>query len=218
MIVMPLSKALPDAPRHTVPRPVPAEIPPFVAMDMMRKANDLAASGRSVIHLETGQPSTAAPALVREAAARAIVSDKLGYTEATGLPALRARIARYYAERHGLAIDPSRVIATTGSSGGLMLAFLALTGPGGRIGMARPCYPCYRNIALALGMEPVEIPTSAEDGFQTDRRRARPFQPAIRPAAHRRAPPIRPAWCFRPPQLAGAGAMVPRRRRAAGGR
>jgi aspartate/methionine/tyrosine aminotransferase len=65
-----------------------------------------------------------------------------------------------------LAIDPERVIATTGTSAGLMIAFLALTAPGGSIGMARPSYPCYRNIALALGMEPVEIPTAAEDGYQ----------------------------------------------------
>ncbi len=135
-------------------------------MDMMREANALAAAGRSIIHLETGQPSTGAPQLVKDAAARALGADTLGYTEALGLPQLRARIARHYGEKHGIAIDPARVVATTGSSAGLMLAFLALTAPGGRIGMARPSYPCYRNIALALGMEPVEIACPAEDGFQ----------------------------------------------------
>ena len=163
---MPLSKALPPQSPPTRDRPLPAEIPPFVAMDMMREANAMAAAGRSVIHLETGQPSTRAPELVRAAAASAIESDTLGYTEALGLPALRAKIAAYYRAKHGLAIDPGRVIATTGSSAGLMLAFLALSAPGGRIGMARPCYPCYRNIALALGMEPVEIAAAPEDGFQ----------------------------------------------------
>lgn len=147
-------------------RPVPATIASFVAMDMMREANALAAAGRSIIHLETGQPSTGAPRLVRQAATEAIANETLGYTEALGLPALRARIAAHYGEKHGIAIDPARVVATTGSSAGLMLAFLALTAPGGRIGMARPSYPCYRNIATALGMEPVEIPCVAEDGFQ----------------------------------------------------
>ena len=132
----------------------------------MREANALAAAGRSIIHLETGQPSTGAPSLVRKAATHAIAHETLGYTEALGLPALRARIAAHYGERHGLEIDPSRVIATTGSSAGLMLAFLSLTAPGGRIGMARPSYPCYRNIATALGMDPVEIACRAEDGFQ----------------------------------------------------
>jgi aspartate/methionine/tyrosine aminotransferase len=147
-------------------RPVPATIASFVAMDMMREANALAAAGHSVIHLETGQPSTGAPRLVRQAATDAIAHETLGYTEALGLPALRARIAAHYGEKHGLSIDPARVVATTGSSAGLMLAFLALTAPGGRIGMARPSYPCYRNIATALGMEPVEIPCLAENGFQ----------------------------------------------------
>ena len=132
----------------------------------MREANQLAAAGRSIIHLETGQPSTGAPQLVRAAATRAIAEETLGYTEALGLPALRARIAAHYGERHGLDIDPARVVATTGSSAGLMLAFLALTAPGGRVGMARPSYPCYRNIATALGMEAVEIACAAEDGFQ----------------------------------------------------
>jgi aspartate/methionine/tyrosine aminotransferase len=147
-------------------RPVPATIPSFVAMDMMREANALAAAGHSVIHLETGQPSTGAPQRVKDAAAKALGADRLGYTEALGLPGLRARIAEHYGQKHGLTIDPARVVATTGSSAGLMLAYLALTASGGRIGMARPSYPCYRNIALALGMEPVEIPCPAEDGFQ----------------------------------------------------
>ena len=157
---MPMSKTNPPA------RPVPATIASFVAMDMMREANALAAAGRSIIHLETGQPSTGAPQPVRRAATQAIAQETLGYTEALGLPALRARIAAHYGEKHGLAIDPARVVATTGSSAGLMLAFLSLTAPGGRIGMARPSYPCYRNIAVALGMEPVEIACPAEEGFQ----------------------------------------------------
>jgi aspartate/methionine/tyrosine aminotransferase len=159
---MSMSKTMPTVQS----RPVPATIASFVAMDMMREANALAAAGRSIIHLETGQPSTGAPRLVRQAATDAIAHETLGYTEALGLPALRARIAAHYGQKHGLAIDPARVVATTGSSAGLMLAFLALTAPGGRIGMARPSYPCYRNIATALGMEPVEIPCLAEDGFQ----------------------------------------------------
>jgi aspartate/methionine/tyrosine aminotransferase len=165
VIFMPMSKTMPN-PIHVPPRPTPAVIPSFVAMDMMREANALAAAGRSIIHLETGQPSTGAPEIVRAAATRAIAEQTLGYTEALGLPALRARIAGHYGERHGIDIDPARIVATTGSSAGLMLAFLALTAPGGRIGMARPSYPCYRNIATALGMEPVEIACRAEDGFQ----------------------------------------------------
>jgi aspartate/methionine/tyrosine aminotransferase len=159
----------PLAPHQAALRPRPAVIPSFVAMDMMREANRLAAEGRSIIHLETGQPSTSAPQLVKDAAIAAIAQETLGYTEALGYRPLRERIARHYRERHGLDIAPDRVVATTGSSAGLMIAYLALTAPGGRIGMARPSYPCYRNIALALGMEPVEIATEAKDQFQPTR-------------------------------------------------
>src|ERR1700734_3581564 len=95
-------------------RPVPATIASFVAMDMMREANALAAAGRSIIHLETGQPSTGAARLVRQAATDAIAHETLGYTEALGLPELRARIAAHYGQKHGITIDPARVIATPG--------------------------------------------------------------------------------------------------------
>jgi aspartate/methionine/tyrosine aminotransferase len=147
-----MSKAAMDSFDPRPSRRAPAVIPSFVAMDMMRAANLLAESGRSIIHLETGQPSTGAPALVREAAIAAIGREALGYTEALGLRALRSRIAAHYAQKHGLSIDPERVIVTTGTSAGLTIAFLALTASGGRIGMGRPSYPCYRNIALALGL------------------------------------------------------------------
>src|ERR1700749_3164639 len=106
---MPMSKTMLPA----TARPVPATIASFVAMDMMREANALASAGRSIIHLETGQPSTGAPLPVRQAATEAIARETLGYTGALGLPQLRARIARHYSEKHGIAIDPVRVVATT---------------------------------------------------------------------------------------------------------
>src|SRR4029077_6719017 len=95
------------------------------------------------------------------AAARAALGGPLGYTEALGIPSLRSRIARHYAERHGVAIDPARVIVTTGSSAGFMLAFLTLFEPGDRVAIANPGYPPYRHILTALGCEPVLIETTA---------------------------------------------------------
>ena len=77
------------------------QVAPFIVMDVMRAANEREAQGHKVIHMEVGQPGTPAPALVREAAAHALASDKLGYAEALGLPALRARIARHYQETYG---------------------------------------------------------------------------------------------------------------------
>ncbi len=81
----------------------------------MRLANEKQAAGDDIIHMEVGQPGTPAPRLVREAAARALAEDKLGYTDALGLPALRARIAAFYRTRYGLSVPPERVVVTTGS-------------------------------------------------------------------------------------------------------
>lgn len=138
-------------------------VAPFIAMDVMRDATALERQeGRRIIHLEVGQPSTQAPQIVRDAAARALASDRLGYTDALGTPALRERIARYYADRHGIDLAPERVVVTPGSSGGFILAFLACFDPGARVAISEPGYPAYRNILLALGLEPVGIAVGAE--------------------------------------------------------
>ncbi len=141
-------------------------IEPFIVMDVMRAANERAARGGDVLHLEVGQPGSGAPAPVIEAARAALGSDRLGYTEALGLAALRQRIARYYKDDYGLEIDPARVAVTTGSSGGFVLAFLAAFDPGDRVALADPGYPAYRNILNALGVEPVTLAVGPETNFQ----------------------------------------------------
>ena len=141
-------------------------IDPFIVMDVMREANALAASGADVVHLEVGQPGTPAPARVREAATAAIRDERLGYTDALGIPALRERIAAYYDEMYGVTVAPERVVVTTGSSGAFLLAFLAAFDVGDRVALAAPGYPAYRNILSALGVEPVVIETRAADRFQ----------------------------------------------------
>ena len=141
-------------------------IDPFIVMDVMREANALAASGEDVVHLEVGQPGTPAPARVREAATAAIRDERLGYTDALGIPALRERIAAYYDEMYGVTVAPERVVVTTGSSGAFLLAFLAAFDVGDRVALAAPGYPAYRNILSALGVEPVVIETRAADRFQ----------------------------------------------------
>ncbi len=141
-------------------------IPSFIVMDVMRAANEREAAGGDVLHLEVGQPSTPAPQGVRDAARRALTDDRLGYTDAFGVPLLRERISRYYAEEHGVAATPGRVVATTGSSGGFVLAFLAAFDAGDRVALAIPGYPCYRNILSAMGVEPVLIPVGPETNFQ----------------------------------------------------
>ena len=137
-----------------------SEVPPFIVMDVMAAAAALEAQGRSIVHMEVGQPARPAPATAL-AAARAALGQRIGYTEALGVPSLRRRIARHYREVHRLDLDPARVVVTTGSSGGFILAFLALFEPGDRVALANPGYPPYRHILSALGCEPVLIETSA---------------------------------------------------------
>jgi aspartate/methionine/tyrosine aminotransferase len=140
-----------------------SRVAPFIAMDVMTAARQLEDAGRGVIHMEVGEPAAPAPRPAREAAMRALEGGRIGYTEALGRPSLRARIARHYSERYGVEVAPERVVATTGSSAGFILAFLALFDPGARIAIAAPGYPAYRNILEALGLEAVALPTQAAD-------------------------------------------------------
>ncbi|HTQ82251.1 MAG TPA: aminotransferase class I/II-fold pyridoxal phosphate-dependent enzyme [Pseudolabrys sp.] len=139
-----------------------SEVPPFIVMDVMAAAARIEAQGRRVVHMEVGQPAAPAPVTAIAAAQAALAGGRIGYTETLGIAPLRARIARHYAETYDLALDPGRVVVTTGSSGGFVLAFLALFEPGDRVALANPGYPPYRHILSALGCEPVLIETSAE--------------------------------------------------------
>jgi aspartate/methionine/tyrosine aminotransferase len=125
-----------------------SNVPPFMVMDVMAAAARIEAAGGRVIHMEVGQPAASAPSTAI-AAARAALSGRLAYTEALGIPSLRARIARHYRETYGLSVDPARVVVTTGSSAGFILAFLALFEPGDRVAIATPGYPPYRHILTA---------------------------------------------------------------------
>lgn len=141
-------------------------VAPFIVMDVMREANARAAKGESILHLEVGQPSTPAPKGVVEAARRALAGNRLGYTEAFGMPELRERIVRHYRDAYGVEAPAARIVVTTGSSSGFVLAFLAAFDAGDRVALAVPGYPAYRNILAALGIEPVLVEAGAEDRFQ----------------------------------------------------
>lgn len=142
-----------------------ANVSPFLAMDVLSAAKAKERQGDSVVHMEVGQPSAAAPRLAREAARAALDHGRIGYTEALGIPSLRERIARHYRDMYGVAVPPERVVVTTGSSAGFVLAFLALFEPGSRVAITAPGYPAYRNIFGALGIEVVSLPVGAANGW-----------------------------------------------------
>lgn len=140
-----------------------AKIDPFHAIAIGELAYELASRGRSVIHMEYGQPSTGAPAAAIAVAHRVLDSDPMGYWEN---PGLKARIARMYADEHGVSIAPGRVILSNGASPALVLALSTLFAPGARVAVARPGYVAYRNCLKALHMEPVELECGPAQRFQ----------------------------------------------------
>ncbi|KPP84830.1 MAG: Aspartate/tyrosine/aromatic aminotransferase [Rhodobacteraceae bacterium HLUCCA08] len=135
-------------------------VDPFIVMDVMEAARAAEEAGRHIIHMEVGQPGTGAPPAALARLGAAMKTDPLGYSVALGLPALRARIARLYAEWYGVELDPGRVVVTAGASGAFLLAFTAFFDAGDRVGLGVPCYPSYRQILRALDVVPVEIATT----------------------------------------------------------
>ncbi|MBV9262231.1 MAG: aminotransferase class I/II-fold pyridoxal phosphate-dependent enzyme [Pseudolabrys sp.] len=140
-----------------------SDVPSFIVMDVMAAAARIELAGGRVIHMEVGQPAAPAPKTAIAAAQAALAKGRIGYTEALGIASLRARIAQHYDDIYGVTVDPRRIVVTTGSSGGFVLAFLTLFEPGDRVALANPGYPPYRHILSALDCEPVLIETSAAD-------------------------------------------------------
>jgi aspartate/methionine/tyrosine aminotransferase len=144
-----------------------SRISPFLVMDVMEDARKLEVSGRDVVHMEVGQPGTPAPkAALDRLTAEISTGAPMGYTVALGMPELREGIARLYRTRHGIDLDPARVVITSGSSCAFILAFLALFDAGDRVALADPGYPAYRNILGALDLEVARIEATLATGFQ----------------------------------------------------
>lgn len=146
-----------------------ASVESFKVMDVLRRANELQAEGKEVLHCEVGQPESGAPNAVAEAAIEALTGPPrqvMGYTDAFGLLPLREKISSHYKSKYnsipGESVDPSRIVVTTGSSGGFLLAFTACFDAGDSIAIASSGYPCYRNISGALGLELVNVPINTE--------------------------------------------------------
>ena len=169
------------------------EVAPFYVMEVVKKADELAASGRSIIHLSIGEPDFPTPEPVQRAACAAINAGRSGYTAALGLPALRAAIAADYARRFDVAVDPARIVVTAGASAALALALAALVDAEREILLPDPSYPCNRNFAAAFGARVRLLPCGPENAFNRPRRRSpqRGAHRARRCCWRRR--PIRPA-------------------------
>lgn len=143
-----------------------AQIEAFQVMEVQRRATELEAAGRSIIHMEIGQPDFSAPPQVERAAIEAIRTKPMSYISALGLPELRAAIAGFYRTRYGFELDPERVIVTAGASGAFLLAMGALVEAGSEVLMADPSYPCNRNFVRMFGATPRCIPVDERQAYQ----------------------------------------------------
>lgn len=150
-----------------------ALIQPFHVMALLARARELEAAGRTIIHMEIGEPDFVTPQPVIEAGHAALSAGYTHYTPATGLPELRARIAAFYGSRYGVAVDPARVVVTPGASAALQLVLAALVDSGQRVLLADPGYPCNRNFVHLLGGDPVSLPVDAASNYQPAVRQVR---------------------------------------------
>src|SRR5688572_7922288 len=141
-------------------------IEPFHVMAVLARAKALEAAGRSIVHMEVGEPDFPTPRPVCEAGIRALEQGDLFYTPALGLPALRQAIARYYATRYGVEVPAERIVVTSGSSGALLLALGVLVDPGAEVLVSDPGYPANRHFVRLLNGEPVNVPVGPDSNYQ----------------------------------------------------
>lgn len=141
-------------------------IRPFYVMDLLARAKQLEQAGRSILHLEVGEPDFPTAQPIIDAGIQALEALKTHYTPALGLPELRAAIAAHYQRKFGITVDPGRVVVTTGASGALQLALAALVDVGDKVLLPDPGYPCNRNIAKILAAESVNIPVNPDTHYQ----------------------------------------------------
>jgi aspartate/methionine/tyrosine aminotransferase len=143
-----------------------ADIEPFHVMDLLARARRLEAAGRSIVHLEIGEPDFPTPEPIMEAGRKALADGHTHYTPAVGLPALREALAGFYRDRHGVDVSPERIIITPGASGALLLVMAVLLDPGDQVLMADPGYPCNRHFVRTFEGEAVSVPVGPESAYQ----------------------------------------------------
>ncbi|MFA7269883.1 MAG: pyridoxal phosphate-dependent aminotransferase [Sterolibacterium sp.] len=143
-----------------------AGIAPFHVMELMAKAKALEAEGRSIIHMEVGEPDFPTPEPIIHAASAFIRTGRVFYTHALGLPQLRAAIAKFYQDRYGVSVSPERIIVTAGASGALLLALGVLIDPGDELLLPDPGYPCNRHFTRLFEGRAVSLMVRPENNYQ----------------------------------------------------
>jgi len=143
---------------------------PFLAMEILERAQELESQGLSIVHMELGEPGGETPKAIKDAAIRAIHANDTGYTHSLGKAELREEIASYHKRLYGIEISPDQIIVTSGSSAAMLLAFSALLDRGDQIIIPDPYYACYPNFIHYVGAEPFPVPVREEDAFKLQAR------------------------------------------------
>jgi len=143
-----------------------ADIAPFHVMALLARAKELEAAGRSIIHMEIGEPDFPTAAPIIAAGQRALAEGRTRYTAAAGLPELRRAISEHYWIRYGVEVPARRILITPGASGALQLATALLVNPDDRVLLADPGYPCNRHFVRLADGEAVGLPVGPETGYQ----------------------------------------------------
>ncbi|CAH0177873.1 Aspartate aminotransferase [Microbacterium oxydans] len=141
---------------------------PFHAMAIGERAAAISAQGHHVVRLSIGEPDFGAPPAVREAMREVMDGRALPYTAVLGLPALRAAIAGFYRDKHGVDVDPGRILITSGASTALLVVTAATTEAGDEVIIADPSYPCNRELVRSFGGSLVTIPATEQHRYQLD--------------------------------------------------
>jgi len=142
------------------------DMPPFIVMEILEKAQELERKGKDIIHLEIGEPDFPTPQAVKDAGCKAIQGGKTQYTHSLGLYELREAIAEHYNEKYGVEVSPDQVIVTSGTSPAMLLVFSALLNPGEKVILSNPGYACYPNFVRFADGEPAFVNVYEKDGFQ----------------------------------------------------
>jgi (5-formylfuran-3-yl)methyl phosphate transaminase len=152
---------------HTAISRKAQEIRPFLAMDVLERAQALEReTGVNVIHLEVGEPDFATPPAIIDAAVRAMRDGETHYTHSLGLPELREAIAAWYSAQYRVSVSPEQIIVTSGSSPAILLGLAALLDPGDEVILSDPRYACYANFIRLCDGVTVDVPVDEAEGFQ----------------------------------------------------
>jgi len=142
------------------------EISPFLVMDILERAKELERQGQSIIHLEIGEPDFDTPAVIKDAAYRAMAAGETQYTHSQGLIELREALSQHYLEKYGVWVKPEQFIVTSGTSPAMVLVFAGLLDPGDQVLLTDPHYACYPNFIRLVDAVPRYVPVTEEEGFQ----------------------------------------------------